>query len=238
MPTLRAGSAAAGTGSSTSTTISLTVPSGTAVGDTICAWVACNTNGRTFSATGYSFSGASNPNSAAMSAGLLTKTAVSGDLGGSVTVTVSGAALAFAGVIFATPTAFDPATPDPGLISTSSNSAIGNNVTTTDNGDLLLMPAACRAGSAGGTPATITATSGNAISLSTVVSQLSTTSASVANIGIILFDGTQTSAGTVSNTTESATLSVSQANAGAFITLAGTATASGSGGSLLPLLGI
>lgn len=237
MPSLRTGSAAFGTGSGTSTTAVATVPSGTQVGDTISIWVAANSSGRTFSATGYTPSAASNPGSAAMSAALLTKTAVSGDLGGTVTVTCSGAALAFAGLIWASPDAFDPATPDAGLISTSSNTANGNNVTTTDNGDLLVMPVACRAGAGGGTPATITPPSGP-IACSTVVSQLSTTSASAANIGVLLCTGTQASAGTITGTGEAASLSTNQANAAANITLAGTPPASGSGGSLLPLLGI
>lgn len=234
MPTLRTGSAAAGTGSAASTTVSFTVPSGTVAGDIIGIWVMCNSNTRTFSATGYTYQAASNSGGASASAGLLYKTAAAGDLGGNVTVTVSGAALAFAGVIFSVlaSAGFDPATPDGGAVSTASTSVAGSSVTTTDNGDLLVWCGGARAGSAGGAPATITPPA-TSISVSTVVSQLSTTSASVANIGVLMGTGTQTSAGTISS--EAGSLSVSQANCGANITFGDTAAGPANPGGLIML---
>lgn len=234
MPTLRAGSAIVTTGAGTATTLSFTVPSGTAVGDTIGIWLFTGLTSRTFSATGYTYTAATNPGSASASGGLLFKTAVIGDLGGSVTVTISGAATVWAGTIFAVlaSSGFDPSTADGGQISTSASSVSDSNTNTTLlNGDLVMWPGGCRSGAGGGTPATITPPSSATgySGFSTVVAQSSTTHASVVNVGIILAKFTQTSAGNTGTASIQGSLSVSEANACDNLTFGDTAAVAKTG---------
>lgn len=230
MPTLRAGSAAVTTGSGTATTLIFTVPSGTQVGDTIVIWCFGNIAAHTQSATGYASLAATNTGSATCSGGVLSKTAVLGDLGGSVTVTRSGSATTWGGVIFAVgaTAGFDPTPADGGQINLASTTLTVPGQTTTLNGDLIVWPAGVKSGSAGGTPATITIPAG----FTTQVAQSNTTSTTVVNAGVILATATQTSAGATGN--ENGSVSVSQANGGMVICFGdtgGTAVSDGDTGS-------
>lgn len=231
MPGLRAGSAAVTTGAGSATTLPFTVPSGTAVGDRICIWLFGNTSGRTFSATGYTAQASTNLSGATISGGLLYKTAVSGDLGGSVTVTISGTASAWGGIIFAAAatSGFDPTPADGGQLNAASTTLAVPGQTTTINGDLLVWVAGTRSGAAGGAPGTITIPAG----FTGQVSEASTTSATATNVGVIMATATQATAGATGS--ENGTVSASQANGGQVICFADTALAN-QGGLIMLLM--
>lgn len=230
MPTLRAGSAAVNTGAGSATTLSFPVPSGTQVGDLICIWSFINNSSRTLSATGYTAQASTNTGGATASGGLLYKTAASGDLGGSVTVTISGTATVWGGVIFAVgaTAGFDPTPSDGGQVNLASTTITVPGQTTTLNGDLLVWPAGTRSGSSGGAPGTITVPTG----FSSQVAQSNTTSTTATNVGVILATATQTTAGATGN--ENGSVSLSQANAGEVISFGDTALTAQ--GGLLMLL--
>ena len=216
--TLETGAAAVTTGSGSATTLSFTVPSGTQTGDYICIWCAGNSSTRTFSATGYTEVDTGNTG-AAVNGSLLYKVASAGDLGGSVTVTESGSASAWAGVIFSVsaPGGWDPSAPTSGgQANTASTTITVPGLTTTTSGDLLVWVGAVRAGAAGGTAGTITPPTG----FTTAVAEAKSSSTSLANIGVLLATTTQATAGATGS--ENGTSSVSQANAGLLLAFAGS----------------
>lgn len=211
--------AAFGTGStSSSTTTSAPAPAGVALGDLLLIFMINATSTVTFSvtagSTGWTAVGPSTGQN--ITGTLFYKTADSTDVSlsgssGSYTITSSAGHSAEGMIILAPNGGFDPATPSNAgqyatTATTSSFSASG--VTTTNNGDTIMVFGAVRAPS--GTPSTMTLPAG----FSALVAQSNTTAGANANVGLILGTKSQTTAGA---TGSQAVTSGAVTNGGAFL---------------------
>jgi hypothetical protein len=217
------------TGATPSTTVSVPVPSGVAVGDLLLIWVVSQVAGMTFSDTGDGFTAVTAATGQNCSAQLLYRTATSADVSlssssGDYTVTAS-VSHSIAGIVVDLPGAsFDPSTPTSSgqLLSTAGTSIPATGVTTDNAGDLLLWFGGIR--NPTGTVPTIGVPSG----FTTQVSQTNS-STSGANVGAIFAYETQATAGATG--TQSGSLS--EADDGGALLIAVSQSASFTGAAAL-----
>ena len=227
MPTLR-GCVGSSTGAGTSATVTATLPTGIVAGDFILLFCGAGTTATSATATGFTAVTATDSGSRTLT--FLYKTAT-GTEGSSVTVTFAGShaeavvACAYGGV-----SGFDPTPTSSGQLNASSGTITVPGVTTTNNGDQLVWFGYTSIGS-GGTPAAITKPTG----FTAQMTQVKTThGGSATNVGVIMADATQATAGATGN--ENGTVATAEVNGGLLIALSGASTESGSLNLSLPAL--
>ena len=221
MPVLRAGSSAVSSGSTASSTLAFTIPSGAVPGDTVAIWVATPNTGLTWSVPGSpAFTAQAQVTGAASNACQLLTRVMDGTEGwtpgtSTVTVTLSSGTKFQAGVILAASGYADPPLSGSGQCNTSASLTITTpGVTTGRPGDLLVWLGFNQA-NAGGTPGTITVPAGFAAQ----VTQASTSgTGSSVNAGILMGTGTSASAGATGN--QNGSSSVSEKSGGLLLSFA------------------
>ena len=207
------------------TTVSVPAPAHVALNDLLLIWVTNATSTVTFSVTagssGWSSVGPSTGQNA--TATLFYKNADSTDVAlsgssGSYTLTPSASHSAEGVIILAPGCAFDPTPSTAGQFAANAtgSSFPATGITTTVNGDTLLVFGMTRSGS--GAPSAMTLPAG----FTTLVSQASSTAGAAANVGVIVGSEVQTTGGATGNQTVT---SAGATNGGAFL-LAVTATLS------------
>jgi hypothetical protein len=177
------------TGATTATSFTIAQPTGLSVGDWCLLWVDIGNTTRTATATGFTAVTASSGNS--QSPCLLYRQ-ITGSESWPLTVTLSGAATDAVGIIYAAQGAngLDPVPTSSGQTNASSTTISVPGITTTSANDLLVWFGATSSAS-GGTPNTITAPSG----FTARGSQVNDTQSAATNLGALVADATQSSAG-------------------------------------------
>ncbi len=216
MATLRAGSSAVTTGTS-SATLNVTIPSGTVVGDTVLIWPTMGFQTITFSATGFTAQTATSTTFASCQLLSRVMDGTEGWTPGTTTVTVTASAShSWNAVICAVgdTAGFDPALSGSGQINASSTTLSVPGVTTTAANDLLVWFGFEQFGS-GVTPAIeITVPSGFTAAVTEVLSSGVNTS----NIGTLFATHTQAAAGATGN--EDGSISTARVNGGLVVSFA------------------
>ena len=215
-------------------TVSAPAPASVALGDLLLIYVADATSTVTFTVAGSTGWTTVGPTTGQNIAGVLFyKSADSTDVtlssgSSSYTLTPSASHSAEGMIIHAPGCSFDPSAPATAgqyAANATGSSFAATGVTTTINGDTLMLLGVARSGS--GTPSTITLASG----FSALVAQSNSSAGAAANIGIILGTETQSTAGATGN---QANTTAGNTNGGSFLfalssSMTGSASLSGSG---------
>jgi hypothetical protein len=205
-------------------TVSAPAPSGVSLGDLLLIYVLDATSSVTFTLSGSGSWSTAGPTTGNNIAGVLFyKNADSTDVtlsssSGSYTLTPSASHSTEGVVIHAPGCSFDPSAPaNAGQYAANATGSTftASGVTTTSNGDTLILFGAAR--SASGTPLTVTLAAG----FSTLLAQANSSAGAAANVGVVTGSQTQTTAGATGS--QSCT-TVSGTNGGAFLLALSSAT--------------